>query len=333
VSLEPSGGAPGLVDLVRDLMDAHQMTRRVFARYRRGELGFDEVQRLVWDTEDAVLYRLKERSHGLFRNGRAESDPTMRREALFDLTVGSLFHEAMKFRENFYQRSVYGPKVTELRNQAGSEGGELFREFEKILAASSVRLDEAVQETEALLAQATAQLRVLLRGQRSGLVARYLIAHALQAEQVFEQSLDDLLADLFGSAGEAFRLAARSLLASGYFAEGREALREAARRGGGDPELARLDGYAEGMAAFLEGRYREALDGLARWLEARPGASEARFAELAHAALSRVPQLLEGEAGQRLGARAARLAERVAALSRAPGRGQPAGAGAEGRDR
>ena len=45
-----------------------------------------------------------------------------RREVLFDLAVGSLFHEAMKFRENFYQREVYGPRVRALRDAARAEG-------------------------------------------------------------------------------------------------------------------------------------------------------------------------------------------------------------------
>ena len=141
---QPTPIEAGLVDIVRDLMSAHRMTRRIFARYRRGELSFGEVQELVWDTEDAVLFRLKERSHALFRRARGESEVMMRREALFDLAVGSLFHEAMKFRENFYQRSVYGPKVVELRSQAGGENEELFQEFEKILEdRKSTRLNSS----------------------------------------------------------------------------------------------------------------------------------------------------------------------------------------------
>lgn len=294
MSQEPTPVESGLVDIVRDLMAAHRMTRRIFARYRRGELTFEEVRDLVWDTEDAVLFRLKERSHALFREARGESEVVMRREALFDLAVGSLFHEAMKFRENFYQRSVYGPKVLELRSRAGGENEELFREFEKILEGSSVRLDEALQETEALLAQATSQLRVVLRDHRaSGLVARYLIRHEAEVEEVFEQDLDSLLAELYGSSTAGFRLAASSLLASGYFDEARETLEAASQRGGSDRELVRLRSYAEGMSAFLEGRYQDAVDGLGRWLEAEPGPSESSHAGLAYAALSRLPQLVQ----------------------------------------
>ncbi len=237
----------------------------------------------------------------------------MRREALFDLAVGSLFHEAMKFRENFYQRVVYGPKVLELRREAGGENEELFREFEKIVEGSSVRLEEALQETEALLSQARSQLRVVLRDHgSSGLVARYLIQNAAEVEEVFEQDLDSLLADLYGSPPAGFRLAGASLLTSGYFEEALEALEAAGRRGQTDPELDRLSAYAEGMTAFLRGRYADAVRGLERWVEAAPEADEAGYAGLAHAALARIPQLAD-EAG--LNEAAERLAQRLHPLA------------------
>ena len=90
----------GLVEVVRDFLEVHQLMRRIFAQFRSGELGFDELGELVSDDERSVLFRLKERCHALFRPGngvRAATD----REALFDLAIGSLFHEAMKFRENY----------------------------------------------------------------------------------------------------------------------------------------------------------------------------------------------------------------------------------------
>ncbi|MEN8184494.1 MAG: hypothetical protein ABFS46_18365 [Myxococcota bacterium] len=313
MSQETRAPESGLVDIVRDLLMAHRMTRRMFARYRQGELSFEEVKSLVWDTEDAVLFRLKERSHSLFRRERGESEVVMRREALFDLAVGSLFHEAMKFRENFYQRSVYGPKVHELRSGAEPESEELFREFEKILEGSAVRLDEALQETEALLSQATGQLRVLLAGHSSnGLVARYLTGHVELAEDVFGQDLDSLLADLYGSARAGFQLAARSYLRSGYFREAEQALVQARAHGGEDPELAGLACFARGMSAFLDGAYPQALEGLEGWLATDPAAEETSYASLAFAAVSRIPQLVADDAS--LAEAATGLASRIQTL-------------------
>ena len=86
-----------LVDIVRDFIVVHQRFEILFARFREGSLKFEEVRRLVADSDSSVLFRLKERVHGLFRD-RDPDEPLRRGEALFDLAVGSLFHEAMKFR-------------------------------------------------------------------------------------------------------------------------------------------------------------------------------------------------------------------------------------------
>jgi hypothetical protein len=300
-----------LVDLVRDFLIADRLLRRIFARHARGELKFEEVQELVGDGEGSVLFRLKEHCHALFRSNMRGAGVAMRREALFDLAVGSLFHEAMKLRENLYQRTVYAPKVRALRSEAEPEAAEIFREFEKILAAAAVRLDEACLETEALLQQTRAQFRRLLAVHRgNGLVARYLIENAALVDEVFEEGLAGLLDHVHGNVAAGYLLAARSYLRSGYFAEARGALAETAARGGAAPDVGRLRAYAEGMDAYLAGRHRDALAHLTAWEAAGAGGEEDQsFTPLAHAAALRIAHLTpEGEPEQE---EAIRLAKRI----------------------
>jgi tetratricopeptide (TPR) repeat protein len=299
-----------LVDIVREFLAGHRAMRRLFERHRAGTLRWEEVQRLVGDSESSVLFRLKERCHALFRAG--EPGPSLPRVALFDLAVGSLFHEAMKLRENFYQLQVYAPKVEAVREQAepGSEG--LFDEFARILAASRVRLDEALVESEALLEQTRRQFRVLLVTHReNGLVTRYLLENGELAAEVLGEPLDALFESLHGRAAEGYALAARSYLQSGYFDEARVALAEALSRDPGRQELQRASAYAEGMSAYLRGRYEEALRDLERWASDGPVAEDGTFRELAHAAVSRLGQLVEGERSAALAERAALLARRL----------------------
>jgi hypothetical protein len=301
----------GLVDIARDFLAAHALATRIAARYRAGELGFDEVPRLVGNDEDAALFRLKERCHALFRDARA-AGAAASREALFDLVVGALFHEAMKFRENLYQRSVYGPKVRALRAGA-SDASEsaLFDEFEKILAATSVRLDESLQETETLLEQARRQLRRLLAGHReNGLVARYLVEHPALVDAVFPEG-DGLLAEIHGSTADGLVCAARSYLASGHCGEAERALAEARKRAPEASEPRALASFASGMRAHSEGRHADALEELAAWLDAVGAARDARLDSLAWSALSRLAERPPG--GERgIAERAQALAERVA---------------------
>ena len=309
--MEPPSSARAdlaLVEIVRDFLCAHRELRSIAALHRSGELRFERVQGLVGDGEEAVLFRLKERCHELFRD---DGQARVGRGALLDLAIGALFHECMKFRENFYQHAVYGPKVRALRATSREDGEELFREFEKILAQSSVRLAEALQEAETLLQQTAVELQGLLRTQaHNGLAARLLVEQGDDLAAVFGRDLPRLLGDVFGSVAAAYERAARSYLESGYFGEAAEAFGAALAEGGGGAEPSALRDYAEGMQAFLERDYARAVERLRRWLDAA-SERDPKLAGLAFTALSRVAPLVDEGRDGALRAAAAQLAERI----------------------
>ena len=187
-------------------------------------LRFEEVQALAGDNEASPLFRLKERCHGLFRAGEVGG------AALFDLAVGSLFHEAMKLRENLYQLEVYAPKVERARARAGPGSEGLFEEFERILVASRVRLAEALAECEALLEQTRRQFQALLASHRdNGLVIRYLIANAGPAEAVLGEPLDSFFARICGDAASAYAARGALVPRERLLRRGAPALRRGAR--------------------------------------------------------------------------------------------------------
>lgn len=299
-----------LVDLIREFARAHGAVRAVGQRLRAGTLDFDTVEALVGSGDESVLFRLKERCHRLFRVSEG-SEAAIGGGPLFDLAVGSLFHEAMKLRENFYQQWAYGPRLRELRETGVSEGRGLVEEFEKILAETEGRLNQSLMETEVLLEQTTGPLRTLMRDHRtSGPLARYLVIHHEEVAHLFGGTGEDLLVGVYGSAGAAFEVAARSYLASGFFAEGRDAL-EAAVRAGADPtELAGTKAYADGMCAYLAGEYAPCIARLSDWVATPPSAREAGPGRFAVAGLSKVGQLVDDP---ELARRAAELALRVSA--------------------
>lgn len=310
--------APGaeLVDVVRDYLLADRLLRHLFERLESGELRFDEVQELVGDDERSVLFRLKEHCHSLFRSGRGRiDDGRAPRAALFDLAVGSLFHEAMKLRENLYQAMVYGPKVRALRKQAGAEADDLFREFERILALAEARLAEARSETRALLAQTRSQLRGLLAATSDrGVVTRFLIDQHELVGEVFPDGIDGLLAEIHGSAGAGYVAAARSWLESGWFREALGAIESACAHGAEPERMERLRAYASAMEQCVQGRYGAAIDGLAAWLELGPPAIEEPFLGHARAAVQRIA---EARSSAPEGAAAAQLGRRLATLAQA----------------
>jgi tetratricopeptide (TPR) repeat protein len=293
-----STARPGLVDIAREFLAAHALMRRLFAKHRAGSLRFQELEELVGDDEGSVLFRLKERCHASFRTGGGRH--SMHREALFDLAVGSLFHEAMKFRENFYQREVYGPRVEALRSQAGHREAALFDEFTRIQESVSVRLAEGLVETETLLARTVEQLFSLWVAHREDpLVARFLVDNAAAVEEMLSRPFADALAAIYGDTATGYALAGRSLLASGYYPEAIAALGEAAARRIDAREIGGLVAYARGMQAYLARDYEESVERLSEWADTTdPGATE--LLGLAHDAVSRIGQLAEGSERQRI---------------------------------
>lgn len=309
----------GLVDLLRDFFEAHEAARHVLEHYEEGRLAFEELRLLVGDDEDSVLYRLKERCHRLFREN--EELPA-HRGALVDLAIGSLFHEATKFRENFYQRETYGPRMRELRSGAGVESEALFAEFEKILEDVAARLDEGGQEAGALLGEAANELHLLLTSSpASGVVARFLVENAGRAAAVFGVPFDALLGEIHGTPAEGYVCAGRSYLDSGHYPSALGALGAALERGGNGEEITRWMAYARGMAAYLDRDYAESVAQLSRWADASDRDAPA-FGRLARDALGRMRQLVEDAEGAPVVRDAESLLRRLDRADAAP----PAGA-------
>ena len=314
-----SSAPQGFVDVIRDFLTAHRELRRLFALFRAGRLRIEDLDPVFVDDERSALFRLKERCHALFRPRPGHPREPRHREVLFDLAVGSLFHEAMKLRESFYQREVYGPRVRALRAEAGDGADALFDEFERILSRVSDRLREGVEESETLLAQMRAQLVLLLAEHaEDGLVMRCLIEQRELVEEVFGESVEALFARLHrGDPSRGFTLAGQSYLESGHYEEAEHAFGAAEVRGGDAAELSRHAAYARGMRAYLAGDYAESVAQLGAWT---PGveARDAFLAGLAHAALSKLDRLVQGRERAEILRAAGALVERLTAL-RAPG--------------
>lgn len=306
-------GEPELVDLVREFIASHELMSNVIERGRSGALRWPEVQRLVAEDESSRLYRLKERSHLLSRSRHAGDD--LSRTALLDLAVGSLFHEAMKLRENFYQLEVYAPRVARAESTAAPGTEVLFGEFARILSASRERVVEAIDECAALLDQMREQLRQLLvEYADDGLVMRFLFENRDAAEGVIGEPIDVFFARSLGEdPAETYARVARSYLESGFFDEGLGALEEALARRPQDPALLRDRLYAVGMAAYRRGHYEKAVDGLEEWTRCEIPESDRPFLSLAQSALEGLPALLTQGAAPSCAGRALALAESLAA--------------------
>jgi hypothetical protein len=293
---DPAGRAADFVQLLREFLAGYAAFVDLFARHGPHEIPFARMRDLVGDDEGAVLFRLKEKSHALFRTDELESE-VVRHEALFDLVLGSLFHEAMKLRESLYQREVYGPRVARLREVADEDAESLIAEFDRILGKSVARQDEVVAEVRVLLAQTRDQLRRLLL-ERAGdrRVTRCLLARKAEVDVAFPEGLDGLLRAMHGNTVTGLIEGARALLESAHYREALEVLRRARSEAGApQAEIRQLELYAEGMQAVLDGRYARSIETLSSWADHEGPVLERAFARLASSVLGRLAPLLRDD--------------------------------------
>lgn len=313
VRSEPARNATEFVQLVREFLEAHAALRAVFESAPAAGPRFADLAAVVGDDHGSALYRVKQRSHALFRSERLATE-TVRREVLFDLTVGALFHEAMKLRETLYQREVYAPRVASLRDASAGETDPLLGEFERLLERSAGRLDETLAEVRVLLVQTRDQFRRVLverAGERG--VTRCLLSRREEVAVAFPEGFEGLLEAMHGEVAVGLIEAARAYLDSAYFEEAARTLREAERAAGAPRrEITRLEHYAEGMQAFLDADYQAALSALEGWADLGGHEGERSLARRASAALGRLERLLEdGPGSERLIAIAKQLQVRL----------------------
>jgi len=306
-------GPTQILEILRDFLEVHRLVRELAARHRAEGLRFAELAALIRDDEGSVLFRLKERTHAVFRGPGGAARGSTHREALFDLAVGSLFHEAMKLRENLYQREVYGPRVRALHSDAGEESKALFDEFEKMLGAVDDRLDEGVRELEALVQRTADQLRLLIADLRDDGAVRFVTERTEEVEAVFGVPLDALLEEMYGSVERGFESAGRSYLASGSFEAARDCFARALAQTDADPAIDRLRSYADGMRAYVARDYAGCVSHLAEWIDAAP--PDPDLVPLARDAVASIVQLAEGNERTRVSGEAAALLARLGGAS------------------
>jgi hypothetical protein len=252
-----------IAQIVRDFMEAYELSNEIGERLHAGDLRFTSVERLVGEGEESTLYRLKEQCHALFRLSGARSRTELQAEQLFDLAVGALFHEAMRFRESFYLTTTYGPRLEEIMGD-DTASAPLVAAFRRMFEAGRRRMVEAQAEMQDLLRETRDKLLTLVRQMpASGAVARSLVENPELTTEVLGVPLDQLLADVYGSDGEGYRLAVENLVGGGHYIEAAQLLDSG--ESGSAWQMASQ--FAHGMAAYYAGDPAGAVDWLGTWVE------------------------------------------------------------------
>jgi hypothetical protein len=208
-------------EIVRQMLWAKLFFDDLFKEFQTtGELSFQLLDRWIGtEANRGSLWNLKEDSHLLFRKNSTSSFY----ERVFDWTLGSIFHEGMKLKENVYLLEVY-----QRAGKAFTENGtvpedfdiqSLREEYEITLTKARDSATDDVKNLQYLFSKAMEQLQWLMCGNKhEGLLIRYLIEDEETYERVYGAgSLEKLFTSMYKrGVAEAYFLAAKNYREGGW---------------------------------------------------------------------------------------------------------------------
>jgi len=261
-----------VVEIVRNFLQATRTFRQQYEKYRNGSLTFSDLAKLVDDRGRSILYALKESCHDLFRRG---STLASEKEQLFDLSIGSLFHLAMKVREDLYQLEIYGPKFLELSEKSTSSPApqSLLRQFAGVLSRAETSFKEGIEEIFVFFQDVLQPFKELIFEYReNGLLIRFLLEERDFWEEVLGPgSLEDLLKTLYGEDADlAYRLAGESYFQSAFYSQAVKAFSRALEKNPEDENLQFKFHLSTGMDQFYSFDPFRALESFERCLSLSP---------------------------------------------------------------
>jgi len=218
--------------ILRFLRSRVKLDELIAGSARRGRVPFDDINAFV----EGDLFNLKEDCHALFRSHEgAGEEEHVAASGLFDLLVGSLFHQMMKVKENTYQIERYAPRYAALRKamrgpDAPEHGADFLRVGERAMQRARRALRQDFNHAVELFREATEVLHHVLRENHDNpLLVRTLLGNQGDVEAVYgSRSLDDLLSEMYGGRlAEAILVAARDLLQGGWHDRARERCQQA----------------------------------------------------------------------------------------------------------
>jgi tetratricopeptide (TPR) repeat protein len=251
-----------ILEMVNGLFLAEVAFQEVFKKYKEDRLCFSDIGAWVDDKGQSLLYTLKEQCHALFRS--LGKGPVHKNEWLLDLAIGSIFHEAMKLRENIYQIEVYRPRYLQFKLKLGKSAYEkgYLQHFERIISKAELGVLDGIEETRSLFKNAMAQLIEFFKdNSKNPFLSRFLLEHhpllqrvygSKRVKEIFNLMFKKGLLDAYYLAGHSYLQSAHYDLSSLYFSK---ALKMNPRH----RDLGFLINFSLGMKAYFENDYSNTL--------------------------------------------------------------------------
>ena len=172
-------------EIVRQMLFSKRFFDDLYEEYKKtGQFSFQKLDGWIGTSiSRGPLWTLKEDAHLLFRKNPSSSFY----ERVFDWTLGSIFHEGMKLKENVYLLEVY-----QHEGKAFMENGNvpedvdiqsLLEEYEVTFTKAKESAGDEVENLQYLFSKAMEQLQRLIGANKAdGLLIRFLVEN----EEIYE---------------------------------------------------------------------------------------------------------------------------------------------------
>ena len=226
-------------DLIQDFFKAKLLFDTIARAYQRSDtISFEQLDAWVGsDEKKGPLWLLKDHSQRLYRSS---SNAGSLYENLFDWTVGSIFHETIKLKEEAYQIASYKPLLEmQVKNKTCDETlGSIIQEYFVLIERAKETVPGEVHNIAELFNKALYHLHeIIFAGRGNMLILLLLLEDEKNANAVFgREHYRELLNRMFPEGLHTAWLAAgRHYLEGGWHIEARPLIERALEIQGGDP--------------------------------------------------------------------------------------------------
>ncbi len=215
-------------NIVKDFFQSYDFFQDIETKFQDQGLTYEGMEQWVGTQENrGMLWQLKDLSHDLWQNAEPDKNPDT---FMFDWMIGTLFHEAMKLKENLYVLVNYRPAWNSLRfpengnhdphDKCPSFFNEITDEIYRCIKRIRCLYDKSIKTLQAIVAQE----------KDNALLIRYILDEKKQHPEQWlsRDGLGTMLDKLFPDGiHEAYMIAGESYLEGSWYAEAKNAFEKA----------------------------------------------------------------------------------------------------------
>ncbi|MFP4588047.1 MAG: hypothetical protein ACLFM3_08375 [Desulfohalobiaceae bacterium] len=228
-----------VTDILKNFCYVQQTLEQQFQEYKySGYLDFQLLSDLVGhDMNQGRLWRLKDTAHLLFRY---LPDPCLSGRFL-DWSLGYIFHECMKLKEDAYQQQNYAAWFSQLEQDPSrsSQEREISKNLYQLVSQTKESIRREVNRISYILNICRKIfIQYLPLHQDNALLARFIYTQNHLMRSTFRSAYPKLILAIYGQQQEMlYCLAARSLRQGGWSSSAADALQQALKINPKNPDV------------------------------------------------------------------------------------------------